>query len=182
MEARVLGQPGLDVGVLVGRVVIEDQMDLQALGYLTSRRLSCLRTRGLRRPWLTSPAGAASVRAGPRSSEPWRARPPARGPSTGSPMRLASRLLMQRRVNGLLHLLRPDRRLTLPPRRDLHRRLQTVALKALAPPRDRRRGHSDLLGDPSRRQTVRRLKSAFARCTSRCAATCDRDDVSSTSR
>ena len=31
VKAGVLGQPGRDVGVLVGRVVIEDQMDLQTL-------------------------------------------------------------------------------------------------------------------------------------------------------
>ena len=34
VEPRVLGQPGLDVGVLVGGVVVQDQVDLQALGDL----------------------------------------------------------------------------------------------------------------------------------------------------
>src|SRR5680860_258418 len=33
-EARVLGQPALDVGVLVGGVVVQDQMNVQALGGL----------------------------------------------------------------------------------------------------------------------------------------------------
>ena len=38
VESGVLGQPGIDVGVLVGRVVIEDQMDLKALGNLAVDR------------------------------------------------------------------------------------------------------------------------------------------------
>jgi hypothetical protein len=37
LEPGVLGQPRLDVGVVVGGVVVEDQIDLQALG--TSRSI-----------------------------------------------------------------------------------------------------------------------------------------------
>ena len=35
MEAGVLGQPLLHVGVLVGAVIVQDQVDLQALGNLS---------------------------------------------------------------------------------------------------------------------------------------------------
>jgi hypothetical protein len=63
---------------------------------------------------------------------------------------------MQGRVDDLLHLLRPDRRLAAPARPNLDRAGQAIPLTTFPPPRDRRRGHANLLRDPGRRETVRR--------------------------